>query len=155
MKTDADGVFTLDRLPGRYRVNVDGVDAPEVAQIASGATTEFNFTISSGTIALTFVDERGTPVPGACGIVFGTDDAQQDVTADAAGQFKLHRAPGPIRAGALPASLREAQARWKYRKDHGDSGQALRTEALGLVDGQLTAGGELALRITVPASAGY
>jgi hypothetical protein len=37
----------------------------------------------------------------------------------------------------------------------GDSAQALRTEALGIVEGQLTAGGMLALRITAPASAGY
>jgi len=155
LTTNADGVFTLDRLPGRYRVAVDGVDAPEVAQMAPGATAEFTFTISSGTIALTFVDEHGAPVPGACGIVFGSDDAQQEVTADAACKVELHRAPGPIRAGVMPASLREGEARWKYRKEHGNSPQSLRSEALGTVDVQLMPSRELALRITVPASAGY
>jgi hypothetical protein len=55
----------------------------------------------------------------------------------------------------LPASLREAKARWEYRKQHGDTDQAIGNEMLGTVAGEATAGGELRLRVVVPASAGY
>ena len=88
-------------------------------------------------------------------MVLGADGAQHVVTADASGHVRLPRTPGAIRAGVLPASLREPKARWEYCKQHGDNDQAIGNEMLATVAGEATAGNELRLRLVVPPAAGY
>lgn len=152
--TDADGVFTLTRLPARYRVMVDGIEAAETCHVAAGSTTDATFTITSGTVQLQFVDASGEPVPGALGLVLGPGDQQREVTADAAGRAQLLRSPGTISAGVLPATLRDPAAMQDFGKQHPGE-RALRDAAMAIATGALTAGGELPLRIAVPAAAGY
>lgn len=153
--TDADGVFTLTRLPAVYRVRVGDMEAPESCRVGPGSTTHATFTIVRGTVALRCVDENGCSVEGAFALVTGPGDAQREVRAGVDGRAVVPLPPGPIAVGVLPAALRDAASQEAFWREHGDDERVLRRVAVGAVHGIVEAGRELPLRIVVPSTAGY
>ena len=149
MTTDTSGRIELRHFPGRVKLKLDGIDAPQVATIRPGVASEARFTIESGSVQARFVDSNGESV---------NDVLLASVRADTArlvGPSPRRLRPGRWSFVVLPAALHDLAKRRAGIREAGSFAALARRVGHGLGEIDLRAGQVLRATYELPDGLGY